>query len=67
MAVGAVGSSNTAALSAVLQQKAAQQEVQANERENDGDKDDGAKAVTQPSPTVNTQGQQVGTLINTTA
>lgn len=66
MTVGAVGSSNTIALSAMLQHKPAQQEIR-NERENDGDKDEGAKAVKQPSPTVNTQGQRVGSLINTTA
>ena len=62
MALGTVGSSNAAVLSAALQQ-----EAQRSERENDGDKDDAATAVKQPSPTVNTQGQQIGVLINTTA
>jgi hypothetical protein len=66
MSVGAVSTSNSAAIYAAQQQKSTQ-EVQTSEREHDGDKDDGATAVKQPSPTVNTQGQQVGTTINTTA
>jgi len=67
MALGAVGSSNAAVLSATQPQASAQQEAQRSERENDGDKDDAATASKQPSPTVNTQGQQIGVLINTTA
>ena len=46
------------------------QPVRAKEAENDKDKDDGAsKVATQatPSPTVNTSGQVVGSLVNTQA
>lgn len=38
------------------------------EKENDGDKDDGASSkVSAPVPTVNTSGQTIGTTINVTA
>jgi hypothetical protein len=66
MTVEAVSSSNTAAIAAAQQQKSAQA-VQSKERENDSNKDDGAKAVKPPSQTVNTQGQTIGTTVNTTA
>lgn len=35
--------------------------------DNDRDKDDGSSVKSQPSPTVNTSGQQVGQIINVTA
>ena len=34
---------------------------------NDGDADDGGAAVKEPAPTVNLNGQSVGTIINTSA
>ena len=38
------------------------------EKENDGDKDDGASSkVSAPAPTVNTSGQTIGSTINVTA
>jgi hypothetical protein len=38
------------------------------EKENDGDRDDGASSkVTTPTPTVNTSGQTVGSTIHVTA
>lgn len=37
------------------------------ERENDGDRDDGAAKVAAAGPTVNTVGQAIGTTISVTA
>jgi len=68
MSVSAMGSSG-AAYTAALQQQASLSAVQptGRERENDGDKDDGATAVKAPSPEVNLNGQTVGKTINVTA
>ena len=66
MTVNAVSSTNTEAIAAAQQQKSAQA-AQSKQPENDSNKDDGAKAVKPPSPTVNTQGQTIGTTVNTTA
>lgn len=68
MAIESVGSSNNAQIAAMLQQQVESQSVQRSERENDGDKDNSAAAVAkQAAPTVNTQGQTVGTVVNTSA
>jgi hypothetical protein len=66
MSVSSV-SSNTNAATAVQPQR---QPERANEVENDGDKDDNAsKAIAQtaPRPTVNTNGETVGSIVNTQA
>ena len=65
MSVGSVSS-----VSAPLQSQAVQRTPEAAEaskggRDNDGDKDDGGvKAVSQPSASVNLNGQKIGQLIN---
>ena len=68
MSVSSVASSSNAYLSALQKQSnttAVQQP--AREPENDGDKDDGASAVKAPTPSVNLNGQSVGSTINITA
>lgn len=68
MAVGSVSSTNNSQISALLQQKPESQEVQGRrERESNGNKDDGATAAKPAAPTVNTQGQTIGSVVNTTA
>ena len=71
MNISAIGSSNNAYASALQQPQQAQPLNAApqagREGQKDGDKDDGAKAVQAPAPTVNLNGQTVGGLINVTA
>ena len=61
--------SSSAVFTAAVQQQSTSAAVQpaTHETENDGDKDDGAKTVQAPSPSVNLYGQKVGTTINVTA
>ena len=68
MSVSAIGSGSASAI-AVIQQQASSAAVRpvGGERENDGDKDDGATAVKTPSSSVNLNGQTVGNMINVTA
>lgn len=67
MSVSSVASSS--AHMSALQQLSSTNAVQRSgrETENDGDKDDGATTVKTPSPTVNLDGQTVGSRINITA
>lgn len=68
MAIGSVSSSTAAAQLVRAQPEANEVHKAGRDTSNDGDSDD--KAVSQaspPKPTVNTQGQTVGSTINTTA
>ena len=67
MSVNSIGSS--AAYTAALHQQSNVAAAQPVRRDtgNDGDKDDVAAAVKAPSPTVNLNGQTVGSTINITA
>jgi len=67
MSVSAIASNSSALLSALQQSSATAVQRPGREAENDGDKDDGAKAVSSPSPSVNLNGQTVGKNINITA
>lgn len=68
MSIGSIGSAGNAYVSA-LQQSSAMSTVQAvgRERENDGDRDDGATVAKAPVPSVNLNGQLTGTTISITA
>jgi len=55
-----------------LQTQATQRTPEATEikkagRDNDGDSDDGAKAVRAPAPSVNLNGQKLGQIVNVSA
>ena len=68
MSVNSIASSS-AVLTAAIQKQSASTAVQptGREKESDGDKDDGTTAVKAPSPSVNLNGQTVGSTINVTA
>jgi hypothetical protein len=69
MSVSAI-SSSTAALAQLVQPRAESAEATAAGRDvkNDGDSDEGGgNTVQAPKPTVNFQGQQIGSIINVSA
>lgn len=66
MSVSSVASSSAAYTSAIQQQASAVQKP-SRDAENDGDKDDGVAAVKTPAPSVNLNGQTVGSKINVAA
>lgn len=68
MAINAVSSSTAAAQLLRTQPEANEVHRAGQDTSNDGDSDDqGATQVSAPKPTVNTQGQTIGSVINTTA
>ncbi|HRF12449.1 MAG: hypothetical protein ABTS16_19025 [Candidatus Accumulibacter phosphatis] len=70
MSVSSIGSSSSASsYSPAVKPQAEAAETQRAGRDvrNDGDADDGGTAVKAPAPTVNLNGQTVGTRINTSA
>ncbi len=70
MSVSSIGSSNSnLSYSPPVKAQAEAAEAQQAGRDvrNDGDADDGGGAIKEPAPTVNLNGQTVGTHINTSA
>jgi len=67
MSVSSIASSSSVYTAAIQQQSTSAAQPVRREAENDGDRDDGAKAVKAPSPYVNLNGQTVGKTINITA
>ncbi|MEY4591584.1 MAG: hypothetical protein RIR18_479 [Pseudomonadota bacterium] len=68
MSISSVGT-NASYYTSALQQRSnsAPAKFAGRDSENDGDKDDGAKAARAPQSGVNSSGQQVGSQINITA
>ncbi|WP_319243452.1 hypothetical protein [uncultured Propionivibrio sp.] len=68
MSVGAIGSSHASLAAMSLSAQTNPAPSVRREAENDGDKDDGTRAVAAvQAPTLNLNGQVVGSVINTSA
>lgn len=67
MSIGSVGSSSSASYTAMQPSVTNAMRESGPEKEQDGDKDDGMSATKPAAPTVNMQGQTIGSLINVTA
>jgi hypothetical protein len=68
MSISSISSSNAGYAAQIKQQpEAGEAQKAGREVKNDGDKDDQSAAVKAPAPTVNLNGQTVGSLINAIA
>ena len=68
MSISSVSGASSAAHTQAVQRQPEAAEVKKPGPDGDGDKDDGASKVQpEPAPSVNTSGQVVGQVINTTA